>query len=250
MRDIYSDLQNRVTELRSTLTQAIMNDQQEITMSLSMASTMGLFGAAGTAAATAAQAALQVASAKGNAALSQIQIITAWAGQSKDSSNRMRDRGHSWAYLNDNVLELRDLMKKVQSRGINNEWSGEAKRQWQTFTDRQIDEHDRFEEAVVKVAPLMFDASDATDEFLMAFVMAAEAALLPGKTIASRPPMPNPAGFGIGSRTPMLAGLLAMCAAKFSANMNGPWRFQAAQISARLSAAGGAMRASMAQGSL
>ena len=250
MRDIYSDLQNRVTELRSTLTQAIMNDQQEITMSLSMASNMGLFGAAGTAAATAAQAALQVASAKGNAALSQIQFITAWAGQSKDSSSLMRDRGHSWAYLNDNVLELRDLMKKVQSRGINNEWSGEAKRQWQTFTDRQIDEHDRFEEAVVKVAPLMFDASDATDEFLMTFVMAAEATLRPGKTIASRPPMPNPAGFGIGTRTPMLAGLLATCAAKFSDNMHGPWRSQAARISAQLAAAGGAMKASIAQSGL
>ncbi|WP_297748022.1 hypothetical protein [uncultured Tessaracoccus sp.] len=250
MRDIYSDLHNRVTELRSTLTQAILNDQQEITMSLSMASTMGLVGAAGTALATAAQAALQVASAKGNAALGQVEAITVWAGQSKESSSRMRDRGHSWADLNDNVLELRDLMKKVQSRGINNGWSGEAKRHWQTFTDRQIEEHDRFEEAVVKVAPLMFDASDATDQLLMAFMMAAQGALLPGKTIALRPPTPNPAGFGIGTRTPVFAGILSACAAQFSANLNGPWRVQAAQISVRLLEAGSAMRASSAQGAL
>lgn len=250
MRDIYSDLQNRVTELRSTLTQAIMNDQQEITMSLSMASGMGLFGMPGKAAAALAQAALQMASAKGNAALGQIQFITEWAGLSKESSSRLQDRGHSWAYVNDEVLELRDLMKKVQSRGINNGWSGEAKRQWQTFTDRQIDEHDKFEDAVVKIAPLMFDASDATDQLLMTFVMAAQTALLPGKTIASRPPMPNPAGFGIGTRTPVLAWLLSACATQFSANQNGPWRVQAAQISAQLAAAGGAMKASTAQSGL
>lgn len=248
--DKFAQLEASVNELRALLPQAIANDQQEITMSLAMASSMGLFGAAGVATASVAQVVLQAASAQGNAALGQICAIKDWAGLSRESSSRMKDRGHSWAYLNDEVLELRDLMKEVQNRGINNEWSGEAKERWLAFTDRQIDEHDKFEKAVVKVAPLMFDASEVTDQLLMGLVMAVKGALLPGKPIALRPPMPNPAGLGIGTRTPMLAGLLTQCAAACSAIQNGPWRPRTMSIAASLSAAEGAMKASVARGAL
>lgn len=250
MFDHYSKLQSSVGNLRGAFSQAIIHDQQEIAMSLAAASSMGLFGVAGAAAASAAQSALQAAAAQGTASLSHIQAVTLWAEPSRDSSNRLRDRGHSWAYLNDEVLELRDLMVEVQGRGLNNEWTGEAKKQWQAFTDRQIAEHDRFEDAVVKVAPLMFEAGEVTDELLMGFVMAAEAVALPAKTIAARPPMPNPSGFGIGTRTPMVANLLSNTAARFSANQNGPWRPRTAAISAKIAASGNAMHASVAQGAL
>lgn len=248
--DKFAKLDVRVNDLRALLPQAFANDLKEISMALTMASGMGLLGSAVATRASAAQFALHNASAQGNAALSQICAIKDWVGLSRESSSRMKDRGHSWAYLNDEVLELGDLMKEVQNRGINNDWSGEAKQQWLTFTNRQIDEHNQFEEALVKVAPLMFDASDVTDTLFEQFMTATNIAWLPGKPIALRPPMPNPAGLGIGTRTPMLAGFLNECAVSFAAIQNGSWRPQTMSIATRLSAAGAAMKASVARGAL
>ena len=244
MNNIFADLQKCTFELRGTLTQAIMNDRQEISMTLSMASKMGLSGAAATVAAALAQTAMHGATMKGKVALAQIHFITNWAEQSKDSSRRLRHRGQEWARLRAEVQELRDLMKEVQRRGINNEWSGDAKQQWQAFTDRQIKEHSKFQEAVSKVPPLLFDAGNATDTLLSAFVAVAQVALLSGTTIASRPPMPNPAGFGIGTRTPELASLLGWCADLFSNLQNGSWRGWAMGVSMRLALAGCDMRVS------
>ncbi len=234
MNNIFADLQVRTKKLGSTLTKAIMNDQQEISMTLSLASNMGLSGAAATVAAAMAQTALRGATTKGNAALAQIHAITRWAEQSKDSSCRLKNRGQSWFNLSQDVGELLTLMKDVQRRGINNAWSGEAKQQWQAFTDRQIEEHSNFEEAVATVSPLLFDAGDLTDLLLGRFVLIAQVALLPGETIASRPPMPNPVGFGIGTRTSELAGLLSWCAAEFRRNQRGRWRFWVGKASVDL----------------
>lgn len=244
MREYYRDVENNVKQLETMLQTAFNNDRREIAMTLGAAAKLGLFGAAGAAAATAATAAVGTALAAAVAAMAQIKGIALWAKQSQHSPQLLFDSVDTWATLNDDVLDLRERMEDVQRRGMNNQWTGEAKEKWKQFTDRQIAEQRRFEDAVVKVAPLLSDAKKVTENLLMQLSLAAREAHSRGMSIAQRPPAPNPFGLGIGIRTPLVCIILAACAIRFAFLRLGAWIPRTMEITGQLASRGALIKAS------
>lgn len=248
MRDYFVDIETNVQRLPQALGRAVQMDQLEISLSLQAAAKLGLAGAAG--AAFAAWAAAQVATATASAtgALAQIMSGLAWISQSKTAPTRLYDRGNSWGMLNDDVIALGDQMVEIQRQGMSNEWTGEAKNRWQQFTDRQIEEHTMFQQAVAAIPGLLFEAKNTTEQLLIQFALSAKVAATASDAAAARALCPNPMGFGIATRTPQVAKHLMQCAQEFTQYQGGPWRAKAQIIAQQFAGSRMTMDASAAGG--
>lgn len=244
MIDYYADAAKNVAQLPRLLSRAYFLDQKEVALSLQMAASMGLVGAAGSAAAMAAQASASAALARATSSLAQIRGILMWASESSHLPTTFQTREVGWRKLGTDVDEIRERMLEVQGHGLQNQWTGQAKDQWKQFTDHQIEEHEAFDEATKKIAPLTKDAMQVAQHFLMGFALHARKASALCATAASRALMPNPMGLGIATRTPMVAGHLQTCAVEFLQHKDGLWKVEAAELASEFQQVAAEIRAS------
>ena len=245
MTNTFELVHNCVTQLPRQLVIAYGQDMEELQTALAACASRGRGAAEASAAMIAAKFPI-VATAFASAGEKLVEIggIMMWLSQSRDSEERLRDRQHSWADLCEEAFELGEEMRALKARGSSNMWSGESKRAWETFADRQLSQHGEFSDVSTAVPTAIGQLGSLTTALLMQFHVSAEASLKVAQGMACIAPNPNPFNLAMAMRTVGVAKAFEACQAQFLAHKFGAWRGAAAGIAGELRTTGQAMASS------
>ncbi len=245
MTNTFELVHNCVTQFPRQLVVAYTQDMAELQMALAACASLGPGAAEAAAAMIASKSPLVAAAfADGSEKFVEIGGIMLWLSQSRDSEERLRDRQHSWADLCEEAFELGEEMRALKARGSSNMWSGESKRAWETFADRQLSQHGEFSDISTAVPTAIGQLGSLTTALLMQFHASAEASLKIAEGAANVAPNPSPFNLAMAMRTIGVAAAFKACQAQFLAHQFGSWRGAAAGIAGELSTTGQAMASS------
>ncbi|NLE98646.1 MAG: hypothetical protein GX596_11770 [Propionibacterium sp.] len=221
---------------------ALRNDLTE--MHLTMAASAGLFPLPGMAAAASAGVAIWSAKTRCDAALARVTGVTeGWLSASQQSPHLLHENARQWEELGRRARDISKDMEILLTRSRENGWEGEANAQKEEFHAAELDAQTAFSEELSKVPMTLETANNVTKGLFTSLASMINASRLTGMTIAGRFPLPRPAGFGLCTRTPLLAQELEGLAGRLEQQRAaGSWRFVEASLGMAMTVLGASMR--------
>lgn len=231
MSSEFAQIQKNVTALNADIMRARAFDLQEIRMAAAAASSL-LVPAVGAMMTSLLIPRVLMAEAQARVAHGRINAVVHWLSKSADSPSRLSTSKASWKHLSDMATALGERMVEVQRRGMNNEWSGEAKDRWTAFTTDQIQRHEDFQHAVGTMPNQMTVALHVTQGLLVhVWAMTARTQCITGP-ISLIPPNPSPVNFAIAQRSSRVATALETLAGQLEQlQAGGVWKVQMHSLS-------------------
>jgi len=208
-----------------------------IEMQLTIAASAALlFPMPGMAAALAAGPRIHAAKAECDAATATIHRVTdGWLAKSRESLRLLAEDERRWSEMAKEAESIGEQIRATQGLSRESFWSGEAAEQKNAFGEELRRRHVQLTEAMAKMPGTLSGAEQLTRMIFMLVGSTLKQTVMGGGTMAMRAPFPRPAGLGLCTRTPMLAGLLRGKAAYLEAVASGfPWKPQEFALTASM----------------
>lgn len=238
----YPAIMSLTRSLPGIVNQAHRNDLTE--MYLTMAASAGIFPLPGMAAAMRAGAALGGARARCDSAVARITSVThGWLSASSQSLQLLEDNVEHWKKLTEESRtigkDMQDLLKRSRANG----WTGVAHDRKDEVHEAQVEAQEQFSTFVSVVPAALANARTLTAQIFMQIQAPLAATTLVSRGISARMPLPRPAGFGMCTRTPELAGHLTALADRLETQRSGGmWRPLESTLSTMMRMVGTSMR--------
>lgn len=200
-----------------------------IEMQLTMAVSAGLlFPMPGMAAAMSAAPRIAMAVGQSNAAVAQItQVVDGWLARSANSLQLLDQNRQRWTGLQERAAAIGEDMRRILERSDANFWAGVAHEAKREVHEQQIAAQEGYSKAMSLVPAALGNAKSITTLLFGMFSTRISPVVASTSALAGRFPFPNPAGFGICTRTTQVAAALTTLAAELrQLQAGGMWRLQ------------------------